>query len=32
LDWLGLNPDEEIVYQSENEEKHRQAIQKLIDE
>lgn len=32
LDWLGLNPDEEIVYQSANEEKHRQAIQKLIDE
>jgi len=32
LDWLGLNSDEEIVYQSENEEKHRQAIQKLLDE
>ena len=32
LNWLGLNPDEEIVYQSANEEKHKQAIQKLIDE
>jgi len=32
LDWLGLKADEEIVYQSKNEEKHRQAIQKLLDE
>jgi len=32
LNWLGLNPDEEIVYQSANEEKHKQAIQKLLDE
>jgi len=32
LDWLGLNPDEEIVYQSKNENKHKQAIQKLLDE
>jgi len=32
LDWLDLNPDEEIVYQSENEKKHKQAIQKLLDE
>ena len=32
LDWLGLNPDEEVVYQSQNEEKHKQAIQKLLEE
>ena len=32
LAWLGLKEDEEIVYQSKNEEKHKQAIQKLIDE
>ena len=32
LNWLGLNPDEEVVYQSANEEKHKQAIQKLLDE
>jgi glutamyl/glutaminyl-tRNA synthetase len=32
LDWLGLNPDEDIVYQSKNESKHKQAIQKLLDE
>ena len=27
-----MHPDEEVVYQSANEDKHRQAIQKLIDE
>ncbi len=32
LNWLGLNPDEEIVYQSANEQKHKEIIQKLIDE
>jgi glutamyl/glutaminyl-tRNA synthetase len=32
LDWLMMKEDEEIVYQSENEEKHKQAIQKLLDE
>lgn len=32
LNWLWLNPDEEVVYQSKNEEKHRKAIQKLLDE
>jgi len=32
LAWLGLKEDEEIVYQSKNEENHKQAIQKLIDE
>ncbi len=32
LSWLWLNPDEEIVYQSQNEEKHRKIIQQLIDE
>jgi glutamyl/glutaminyl-tRNA synthetase len=32
LDWLMMHPGEEVVYQSANEDKHRQAIQKLIDE
>ena len=32
LDWLMMSPDEEVVYQSANENKHKQAIQKLIDE
>ena len=31
LNWLWLNPDEEVVYQSSNEKKHKQAIQKLLN-
>ncbi len=32
LKWIGLEPDEEIVFQSDNAEKHRQAAVKLLDE
>ncbi len=32
LEWLGLNYDEEIVFQSANADKHRAAAQKLLDE
>lgn len=30
LSWLGLNADKEIVYQSQNAEAHRDAVQKLL--
>src|SRR5687768_17806994 len=32
LEWLGLEPDEEIVFQSNNADKHRAAALKLLDE
>ncbi|HQU82048.1 MAG TPA: glutamate--tRNA ligase [Pyrinomonadaceae bacterium] len=32
LAWLGFQPDEEIVYQSQNAEKHRAAALKLLEE
>ncbi len=32
MKWLGLGYDEEIVFQSDNAEKHRQAARKLLDE
>ncbi len=32
LEWLGLNYDEEIVFQSANADKHRAAARKLLDE
>jgi glutamyl-tRNA synthetase len=32
LEWLGLDYDEEIVFQSDNAEKHRQAALKLLEE
>jgi glutamyl-tRNA synthetase len=32
LQWLGFAPDEEIVYQSNNADKHRAAVQKLLVE
>ena len=32
LDWLGLNFDEEIVFQSANADKHRAAAYRLVDE
>jgi glutamyl-tRNA synthetase len=32
LKWLGFEPDEEIVYQSNNADKHRAVVQKLLDE
>ena len=32
LAWLGLAPDEEIVFQSANADKHRAAVQKLLEE
>jgi glutamyl-tRNA synthetase len=32
LAWIGLEPDEEIVFQSNNADKHRAAAQKLLDE
>lgn len=32
LEWLGLEHDEEIVFQSDNAEKHRAAAHKLLDE
>ncbi|MDT4951875.1 MAG: nondiscriminating glutamyl-tRNA synthetase [Acidobacteriota bacterium] len=32
LEWLGLNYDEEIVFQSDNAPKHREAALRLIDE
>jgi glutamyl-tRNA synthetase len=32
LDWLGLKHDEEIVFQSDNADKHRAAAVKLLDE
>src|SRR5215467_14722865 len=32
LDWLGLKHDEEIVFQSDNAEKHREAARKLLAE
>jgi glutamyl-tRNA synthetase len=32
LQWLGFQPDEEIVYQSNNADKHRAAVQKLLEE
>src|SRR5713226_6048450 len=32
LEWLGLDYDEELVYQSDNAEKHRTAARKLVDE
>lgn len=32
LEWLGFAPDEEIVYQSNNAEKHRAAALKLLEE
>ncbi len=32
LAWIGLTPDEEIVFQSANADKHRAAAQKLLDE
>src|SRR3982751_1952192 len=31
LAWIGLQPDEEIVFQSANAHKHRAAAQKLLD-
>ena len=31
LNWLGLNPDTDIVYQSKNIARHRQVVQQLID-
>src|SRR5215212_2732879 len=32
LEWLGLTPDEEIVFQSDNAPKHRAAALKLLEE
>src|SRR5215510_6528238 len=32
LEWLGLDYDEEIVFQSDNAEKHRAAAQRLVEE
>jgi glutamyl-tRNA synthetase len=32
LEWLGLNYDEEIVFQSDNADKHRQAALRLVEE
>jgi glutamyl-tRNA synthetase len=32
IEWLGLNYDEELVFQSDNAEKHRQAAYKLLEE
>lgn len=32
LKWLGFEPDEEIVYQSNNADKHRAAVAKLLEE
>ena len=32
MEWMGMNPDEEIVFQSARIEEHRAALQKLIDE
>jgi glutamyl-tRNA synthetase len=32
LEWLGLDYDEEMVFQSANAEKHRQAARRLVDE
>src|SRR5215210_8028201 len=32
LEWLGLNYDEEIVFQSDNADKHRAAAQRLVEE
>lgn len=32
LEWIGLRPDEEIVFQSDNAEKHRQAAYRLLEE
>ena len=32
LAWLGFQPDEEIVFQSNNADKHRAAVQKLLEE
>jgi glutamyl-tRNA synthetase len=32
LAWLGFSPDEEIVYQSNNADKHRAIVQKLLEE
>lgn len=32
LEWIGLTPDEEIVFQSANADKHRAAAKKLLDE
>src|SRR4030095_5453438 len=32
LAWLGFSPDEEIVFQSDNADKHRAAALKLLDE
>ena len=32
LSWLGFQPDEEIVFQSNNADKHRAAVQKLLEQ
>src|SRR6476661_8871026 len=32
LEWLGLNHDEEIIFQSDNAEKHRETARKLLAE
>ncbi len=32
LEWLGLTPDEEVVFQSNNAEKHREAAKRLLAE
>src|SRR5436190_7014540 len=32
LGWIGLQPDEEVVFQSNNADKHRAAAKKLLDE
>lgn len=32
LHWLGFHPDEEIVFQSNNADKHRAVVQKLLEE
>ncbi len=32
LKWLGFEPDEEIIYQSNNADKHRAVVQKLLEE
>jgi glutamyl-tRNA synthetase len=32
LKWLGFEPDEEIIYQSNNADKHRAIVQKLLEE
>jgi len=31
LEWLGLSPDEDVVYQSENFEAHQKAVQQLLE-